>query len=152
LAPSCSWATSLIGQIYHLSSPAERHTDLVHRHLPFAWILRSGATLTLVAFLTWRAWVSERRGWFHGLGAMGCLFYPAILLAMYAAGVVEQTPFPTASSAAIWASDSCLLLALTWAGGGDQASHLVFSCICPAQCSPSSCYAVPAQRATTAAP
>lgn len=132
---------ALIGQIYHLGSrPPNAILTWCIGISPFAWILRSKAQhiLTLVAFLTWLGMeFLSASGWFHGLGGDGLLlFYPAILLAMYAAGVwLEQTSFHDfASSTRRFGAFGfhCLLLSLTWGWRGrTNLAPLVFSAYLP---------------------
>ena len=118
---------ALIGQVYNLNSRAPNALLAWWVGIaPLAWILRSKVQhiLTLVAFLFWLGMeFVHDLGWFHGLGSDGfLLFYPVILLAMYAAGVwLERTSYRDfASSTQRFGVFllHCSLLPLTWGWHG----------------------------------
>ncbi len=132
---------ALIGQVYHLSSrPPNAMLVWWIGIAPLAWILRSKVQhiLTLIAFLVWLGMeFIHGTGWFHGIGDDGfLLFYPAILLALYAAGVwLERTSYSDfASSTRRFGMFGlhCFLLPLTWGWHGrSELASIVFTAYVP---------------------
>jgi len=89
---------ALIGQVYHLSSrPPNAILVWWVGIAPLAWLLRSKPQyiLTLSAALLWLAMeFLHDKGWLHHhRGELALLFYPAIFVGLYAAGVgMERSP------------------------------------------------------------
>jgi len=132
---------ALIGQVYHLNSrPPNAMLAWWVGIAPLAWILRSKVQhiLTLIAFLFWLGMeFIHDTGWFHSGGDDGfLLFYPAILLAIYAAGVwLERTSYRDFASSTrrfgIFLLH-CFLLPLTWGWHGrTNLTPMVFSAYLP---------------------
>ena len=132
---------ALIGQVYHLSSrPPNAILIWWIGIAPLVWILRSKTQhiLSLVAFLIWLGMeFLDNTGWFHGVGGDGLLlFYPTILLAMYAAGVwLQQTSYRDfANSTQSFGAFGlhCLVLSLIWGWHGQaNLAPLVLSASLP---------------------
>ena len=124
---------ALIGQVYHLNSrPPNAILAWWVGVAPLAWILRSKSqyVLVLTAFLFWFGMeFLHDKGWFfvrHGEAAL--VFFPLILLALYAAGVwMERTvarEFSSVTRRFGLLGLSVFLLPLTfgWHGGGELAA------------------------------
>lgn len=132
---------ALIGQVYHLSSrPPNAILAWWVGIAPLAWLLRSKVQylLTLTAAMVWLAMeFLHDKGWFHhGHGELALLFYPAIFIALYAAGIwMERTSardFSSVTRRFGLLGLSCLLLPLLFGAHADgEAAPLVWSTYLP---------------------
>lgn len=132
---------ALIGQVYHLNSrPPNAILAWWVGIAPLAWLLRSKVQylLTLSAALLWLAMeFLHDKGWFHfHHGELALLFYPAIFIGLYAAGVrMERSPAQDFSSVTRrfgMVGLSCFLLPLLFGAHADgKLAPLVWSAYVP---------------------
>lgn len=132
---------ALIGQVYHLNSrPPNAILVWWVGIAPLAWLLRSKPQyiLTLSAALLWLAMeFLHDKGWFYfNHGELALLFYPAIFIGLYAAGVgMERSPakdFSRVTRRYGLLGLSCFLLPLLFGAHADgSAGALVWSAYLP---------------------